>query len=304
MSKLTDSDPESLSTEQFDERFGNIDKLSTLGLVELMNQADSDVPLAVARQLPQIAAAIEDISARFQAGGNIYYVGAGTSGRLATLDASEVYPTFGIQGRVSAIMAGGKDALVDAIEGAEDDFEAGRAAVVDHGVGAKDVVVGLASSGSTPFVMAALESAKELGALTVSISCNPNSKMSELAHHPIEVVVGPEIIAGSTRLKAGTAQKMVLNMISTITMVRAGKTYGNLMVDVVASNTKLRKRAIVMLQAITDVDAAAAQSALEVHDWSVKSAVLGIKLGLAPAAAAKLLEQSGGFLSVALGESR
>lgn len=303
MSKLTDSNSESLATERLDERYGQIEKLTTNSLVHLMNQADAEVSLAVAKQQSEIAAAIEDISERFKNDGNIYYVGAGTSGRLATLDASEVYPTFGIQGRVTAIMAGGKPALVDAIEGAEDDYDAGRTAVLEHSICAHDVVVGLASSGSTPFVMAALQTAKEVGALTVSISCNPNSKMSELADHPIEVVVGPEVIAGSTRLKAGTAQKMVLNMISTITMVRAGKTYGNLMVDVVASNTKLRKRALVMLQAITDVDAAAAQEMLEAHNWNVKSSVLGIKLGLEPAAAARLLEESGGFLSVALGES-
>lgn len=304
MSKLTDSNPGDLSTETLDERFGEIDKLSVAELVAVMNQADMEVAVAVGSQQTQIAAAIEAISARFQDGGRITYVGAGTSGRLATLDASEIYPTFSVTGRVMAIMAGGRDALVDPIEGAEDDSAAGAAAVVEHGVGALDTVVGVASSGSTPFVIAALEKAKELGALTVSISCNPDSKMSAISDYPIEVVVGPEVIAGSTRLKAGTAQKMVLNMISTITMVRAGKTYGNLMVDVVASNTKLRKRAVKMLQTITGLAAAPAEQLLIEHSWSVKSAVLGAQLGLGHSAALELLERSGGFLAVALGESR
>lgn len=304
MSKLNHSNPGDLATETQDERFGNIDKLKTSELVEVMNRADMEVAQAVANQQNQIAAAIESISGRFQTGGRIIYVGAGTSGRLATLDASEIYPTFGVQGRVLAIMAGGRSALVDAIEGAEDDFAAGELAIKEHGVGKADAVVGVASSGSTPFVLAALEQARERGALTVAVSCNAGSMMSEVSDHAIEVVVGPEVIAGSTRLKAGTAQKMVLNMISTITMVRAGKTYGNLMVDVVASNTKLRRRAVKMLCAITGVSPDDAEKMLVDHRWSVKSAVLGVRLGLDYNSAAALLDRSGGFLSVALGEAK
>lgn len=303
MSQTTDQNQQGLETEKQDARFGNIDKLSIQELVMLMNQADVEVPLAVAQQAPAISRAIEAISLKFSQGGRIIYVGAGTSGRLATLDASEIYPTFGVRGRVLAIMAGGPAALVDPIEGAEDDFEAGQNSCREHGVGPKDVVVGVASSGSTPFVAGALEHSKAAGATTVSLSCNANSLISQIADHAIEVVVGPEVLAGSTRLKAGTAQKMVLNMISTITMVKAGKTYGNLMVDVIASNSKLRKRATGIVATITSLSPEQSVELLQKHNWKVKSAIVGALVGLDPASAEELLDKSGGFLSVALGES-
>jgi len=303
MSQKTDPNQQGLETEKQDARFGNIDKLSIQELVMLMNQADVEVPLAVAQQSAAISRAIEAISSKFSQGGRIVYVGAGTSGRLATLDASEIYPTFGVRGRVVAIMAGGPTALVDPIEGAEDDFAAGENACREQTVGAKDVVVGIASSGSTPFVAGALEYSKAVGATTVSLSCNANSLISQIADHAIEVVVGPEVLAGSTRLKAGTAQKMVLNMISTITMVKAGKTYGNLMVDVVASNAKLRKRATGIVATITSLSPEQSVELLQKHNWKVKSAIVGALVGLDPAGSEELLDKSGGFLSVALGES-
>lgn len=303
MSQTTKPNHQGLETEKQDSRFGEIDKLSIHELVLLMNQADAEVPLAVAQQAAAISAAISAISKKFSEGGRIIYVGAGTSGRLATLDASEIYPTFGVQDRVIAIIAGGAQALVEPIEGAEDDLAAGELACRQQQVGPEDVVVGIASSGSTPFVTGALEFAKRAGATTVSLSCNLNSPISQIVDHAIEVVVGPEVLAGSTRLKAGTAQKMVLNMISTITMVRAGKTYGNLMVDVIASNSKLRKRATGIVETITGLGAEQSVELLQKHHWKVKSAIVGELLKLEPDAADELLENSGGFLAVALGES-
>jgi len=291
-----------LPTERSDDRFANIDQLSISELVILMNQVDSEVAGAVALQSGAIAAAISEISKRYLEGGRIIYVGAGTSGRIATLDASEIFPTFGVHGRVLAVMAGGPDALINPSEGAEDNEAAGEADLAKLEVQPNDSVIGIASSGSTPYVLSALNHANHAGALTVGISCNDDSEVGSAASLKIEIVVGPELLAGSTRLKAGTAQKMVLNMISTITMVQAGKTYGNYMVDVVASNKKLKARALKMLQAITGASAAVAEQSLEAHDWNVKSSAIGIHLGLNPKDAAALLERSGGVLARALGE--
>ncbi len=302
MPGATDLNASQPDTERQDLRFGDIDKLSVADLVQLMNQTDSEVPQAIAKSSPAIASAIEQISQQYQLGGRVIYVGAGTSGRIATLDASEIYPTFGVSGRFVALMAGGRDALVDPKEGAEDDAEASRVGLKALGLTSLDVLVGVASSGSTPYVLSALEYANEMGAVTVAISCNPNSKMSELAQYPIEVVVGPELLTGSTRLKAGTAQKLILNMISTITMVKAGKTHGNWMVDVVASNTKLKNRAVGMLCAITGIDPELSRKILEEHDWKVKSAVIGAELGLDPLAAVELLRANNDILARALGE--
>jgi len=289
-------------TEQNDRRFLRVGSMSVGELAELMNSTDAQVHEAVGRALPAITAAIERIAQRFMSGGRLVYVGAGTSGRIATLDASEIYPTFGIQGRVIALMAGGQDALVNPAEGAEDDLAAGKSEATALNLGPKDTLVGVASSGSTPFVLGAMEAAKEAGTLVVSLTCNSDSRMSRASDLAIEVVVGPEFLAGSTRLKAGSAQKMVLNMISTITMMKAGKTYGNLMVDVVASNAKLRKRAIRILREIEQCDAAAAQAALEANDWNVKVAVVAHRFGVSSKEATQLLDESGGYLAKALGE--
>jgi N-acetylmuramic acid 6-phosphate etherase len=302
MSSIGTARTDLLETEKQDNRFNNIDQLSVQELVAVMNQADSEVAAAVAKQGPSISEAIEQISKRYAAGGRIIYVGAGTSGRLATLDASEIYPTFGIGDRFIAVMAGGRDALVVPVEGAEDSFETGILDVQNINLEAEDSLVGIASSGSTPYVLGALKYAREIGALTVSITCNADSEMGKVSDLKIEVVVGAEVLAGSTRLKAGTAQKMVLNMLSTITMVQAGKTYGNLMVDVVASNKKLRRRALIMVQHITGAKEPEAITALESHGWSVKSSVVGIRMGLDHTQATKLLSASGGVLAVALGE--
>lgn len=290
-------------TETVDQRFQNLDQMPIGDLVKLMNEVDRDVPLAISKSLDQITAAIEAVSENYLAGGRIIYVGAGTSGRIATLDASEIYPTFGVSNRVIAVMAGGKDALVNPSEGAEDDGESGARAISNLQVFKNDTVIGVASSGSTPFVLQAIEEAKRRGATTVGIACNSSSDLGAISHHPIEVVVGPEVIAGSTRLKAGTAQKMILNMISTITMVQAGKTYGNMMVDVVASNTKLKRRAKNIVSELAEVDLATAEQALVECGWNVKRSIVSLKLGVSANDAAVLLEKSNGYLAMALGES-
>ena len=302
MKQQVEGDPSELVTEQGDQRFMSAGSMSVSELAELMNSNDAVVHEAVARALPSITNAIEQISERFISGGRLVYVGAGTSGRIATLDASEIYPTFGVEGRVIALMAGGQRALVNPAEGAEDDRDAGAKDVSELELGPKDVLLGVASSGSTPYVLGAMACAKSKGALVVSLTCNNQSKMSAASDVAIEVVVGPEFLAGSTRLKAGTAQKMGLNMISTITMMKAGKTYGNLMVDVVSSNKKLRKRAVRIVCQIENCDAQEAQAALEANDWSVKAAVVSHRFGVDNPAALRLLEEKGGYLASALGE--
>ena len=233
----------SLSTEAIDARYSDIDNLNTVELCKLLNESDQGVPLAVSRKIPSISRAIDEISKRMARGGRLFYVGAGTSGRLGVLDASECIPTFSIdEGVVVALIAGGDLALRKGIEGAEDVHEGAHQEFANLKLSEIDSVVGIAASGRTPYVIGALEYAYHVGALTVSLSCNKNSEISKFAEYPIEIETGPEVLAGSTRLKAGTAQKLVLNMISTISMINLGKTFGNLMVDLQVSNIKLRDR--------------------------------------------------------------
>jgi N-acetylmuramic acid 6-phosphate etherase len=292
-----------LATEATDPRFAQIDRMSVADLAATMNDADRTVPDAVRAALPQVVAAISAVAERMARGGRLIYVGAGTPGRIAVLDASECPPTFSTPpGLVTAIIAGGPSAIVTPSEGAEDDAGAGAAAIDDAGVGPLDSVVGIASSGRTPYVVAAVSRARELGAFTVGLTSNVGSDLAGAAEQPIEVVVGPEVISGSTRLKAGTAQKLVLNMISTITMVRLGKTYGNLMVDVRPTNHKLRERAVRIVRQLTGVDAAGARAALGAAGWDVKVAAVTVRLGLDPAAARERLEAAGGRLREAFGE--
>lgn len=267
-----------LTTEGVDERFAHLDELEVAELVQVMNEADKTVPEAVEQARPQITAAIEAVSQRFGSGGRIIYVGAGTSGRLGVLDASECPPTFNTSpDQVLGIIAGGDVALRSALEGAEDDPEQGAADLAAVAVGPRDAVVGIASSGRTPYVVGALRHARSAGAMTVALSCNADAEISAVAEHGIEVIVGPEVVAGSTRLRAGTAQKMVLNMISTICMVRAGKVMGNRMVDLRATNEKLRVRAVRMVAELADVDEDVATHALEQSDWRVKDAILSLR---------------------------
>ncbi|MFJ2033999.1 N-acetylmuramic acid 6-phosphate etherase [Streptosporangium sp. NPDC087985] len=291
----------SLSTEQSDPRYRDIDRLPTEQVARLMNAADVTVPAAVAAAIPAISGAVDAIVARMRDGGRLFYVGAGTSGRLAVLDASECPPTFGTDPElVQGIIAGGEPALTRSIEGAEDDAVAGGEAIADRQVGALDSVVGVSASGRAPFVLGALAEAGRRGALTVGLSCNAGTPLSGAALHPLEVIVGPEVVTGSTRLKAGTAQKLVLNMISTIAMVRLGRTYGNTMIEVSAMNSKLADRATRMVRDITGADLAVARPALEAAGWHVKVAVLMIERGLDPDDARGLLREHGDRLESAL----
>ncbi|SDD21065.1 N-acetylmuramic acid 6-phosphate etherase [Auraticoccus monumenti] len=294
----------SLTTETVDESLADLDTRPVGELAALMNQRDQEVPRAVEAALPQITAAIEAVVERMARGGRLVYVGAGTPGRLGVLDASECVPTFNTPpGLVTGLIAGGPTALTTAVEGAEDSAELGREDVAGLGVGPDDAVVGIASSGRTPYVLGAVEAARAAGALTVGLSNNAGSALSAAVDRPIEVVVGPELVTGSTRLKSGTSQKLVLNMISTITMVRLGKTYGNLMVDVRASNEKLVARATGIVQRIADVDAGTAAAALTESDLSVKDAVVRLRLGVSAEEARTRLDAAGGRLREALGEA-
>jgi N-acetylmuramic acid 6-phosphate etherase len=292
-----------LETERVDPRYGAIDRAGVSELAALMNEADASVPAAVRAALPQIVPAIEAVSQRMRRGGRLLYVGAGTPGRLGVLDAAECPPTFGTPpGLVRGVIAGGEAAMFAAQEGVEDDAGAGRAAIAAEEVTSADSVVGLTASGRTPYVLAAVAEARGRGALTVGLSCNAGAALSAAAEHAIEVVVGPEVVAGSTRLKAGTAQKLVLNMFSTIAMVQLGKTYGNLMVDLGATNAKLRERAIRMVRTVTGASRERAEEALEASDMRVKLAILRIERGLDAGEADARLAAAGGRLRDVLEE--
>ncbi|MEU2425095.1 N-acetylmuramic acid 6-phosphate etherase [Streptomyces sp. NPDC007851] len=292
---------DSLTTEAFRPDLAEIDTLPTLDIARLMNGEDAQVAAAVARCLPEISAAIDAVAARMADGGRLVYAGAGTAGRLGVLDASECPPTFNTRpGQVVGVIAGGPRALVTSVEGAEDSAELARRDLDALGIGAADTVVGISASGRTPYAVGAVEHARALGALTVGLSCNAASPLAAAAAHGIEVVVGPELLTGSTRLKAGTAQKLVLNMLSTVTMIRLGKTYGNLMVDVRASNDKLRARSRRIVALATGASDAEIEDALTATGGEVKNAVLVILAGVDGPTAARLLEESGGHLRAAL----
>ncbi|MFF7645505.1 N-acetylmuramic acid 6-phosphate etherase [Streptomyces canus] len=292
---------ETLTTEAFRPELADIDRLPTLDIARLMNGEDASVPAAVSRQLPRIAAAIDAIADRMARGGRLIYAGAGTAGRLGVLDASECPPTFNTDpARVVGLIAGGPKALVTSVEGAEDSAELARADLDGLAVTDRDTVVGVSASGRTPYAVGAVEHARAKGALTVGLSCNADSALAAAADHGIEVVVGPELLTGSTRLKAGTAQKLVLNMLSTITMIRLGKTYGNLMVDVRASNEKLRARSRRIVALATGAAEEEVEEALAATDGEVKNAILTILADVDGAQAARLLEESGGHLRAAL----
>ncbi len=290
-----------LITEQRNPNSMHVDSLSALEIVQLMNEEDKQVPLAIEKCLPQIAQAVECIVSAFQQGGRLVYIGAGTSGRLGVLDASECPPTFGVSPEmVKGIIAGGERALRHPIEGAEDSK---THAVVDLQTiqfSSKDVLVGIAASGRTPYVIGALEYAKSLGSVTVSIASNPNSAMANIVDIAIDTVVGPEVLTGSSRLKSGTAQKLVLNMLTTASMILMGKCYQNLMVDVQASNEKLKARAIRIVMQATDCDKALAEETLKLADQNAKLAIMMILSGLDRAQAEALLEKHQGKLQLAL----
>jgi N-acetylmuramic acid 6-phosphate etherase len=292
---------EQLATEAFRPELSGIDRLPTLEIARLMNGEDATVPAAVAERLPEIAAAIDAVAARMARGGRLVYAGAGTAGRLGVLDASECPPTFNTApGQVTGLIAGGREAMVSPVEGAEDSGELARADLDALGLAPEDTVVGVSASGRTPYAVGAVEHARARGALTIGLSCNEGSALAAAADHGIEVVTGPELLTGSTRLKAGTAQKLVLNMISTITMIRLGKTYGNLMVDVRASNDKLRARSHRIVALATGAKDEEIERALATADGEVKHAILILLADVDGPAAARLLEDTGGHLRAAL----
>ena len=290
-----------LNTEAIDSRFSKIDTLSTIDLLKLFNDGDKSVAEEVAKVLPKVAEAINEITMRMELGGRLIYVGAGTSGRLGVLDASECIPTFSLEeGLVIGIIAGGDTALRTGIEGAEDVLEGAIEELKKMNFSKKDSLIGIAASGRTPYVVGALKYAKEIGAASIALSCNLNSELSKYADVAIEVDTGAEILAGSTRLKAGTAQKLVLNMISTVSMIKLGKTYGNLMVDLQVSNIKLRDRAIRIIQAATSCDVERAQDALRESKDQVKVAIVMILLDSSAERALELLKASGSRVRAAL----
>lgn len=290
-----------LITEQRNPNSMHVDSLSALEIVQLMNEEDKQVPLAIEKCLPQIAQAVECIVAAFQQGGRLVYIGAGTSGRLGVLDASECPPTFGVSPEmVKGIIAGGERALRHPIEGAEDSKEQAVVDLQTIQFSSKDVLVGIAASGRTPYVISALEYAKSLGSVTVSIASNPNSAMANIVDIAIDTVVGAEVLTGSSRLKSGTAQKLVLNMLTTASMILMGKCYQNLMVDVQASNEKLKARAIRIVMQATDCDKALAEETLKQADQNAKLAIMMILSGLDRAQAEALLEKHQGKLQLAL----
>ncbi|WP_432519383.1 N-acetylmuramic acid 6-phosphate etherase [Kineococcus sp. SYSU DK006] len=296
-------DLDALTTESSGELGPQLEAMSTPELVRLVGEGDARVADAVATQREAIAAAVDAIAERMARGGRLLHVGAGTSGRLGVLDASEVPPTFGTPpGLVVGIVAGGPAALVEAVEAAEDDPAAGAAALDEAGAGPLDSVVGIAASGRTPFVLGALERAGQLGCLRVGLSCNAATPVSARSDVAIEVVVGPEVVRGSTRLRAGTATKLVLNTLSTLVMVRLGKTYGSLMVDVRATNAKLQQRALRIVATATGAADEQARAALAAADGHAGTAVAMLRLGVDAPAARAALERAGGSLARALGE--
>jgi len=289
-------------TEERNPLTTNIDTLPTLEMLALINAEDQKVALAVRDELPKIAAAVEAITSRMQRGGRLIYIGAGTSGRLGVLDASECPPTFGTPpGLVVGLIAGGDIALTGAIEGAEDDQVGGVREIAELNVSENDCVVSIAASGRTPYAIGGLEEAKKRGALTVSIACNRPSLLEELAAIGIAPIVGPEVLSGSTRLKAGTAQKMVLNMISTGVMIRLGKTYSNLMVDVQPTNIKLRQRARRIVAEATGLDLHKATEILSACKGEVKTAIVAVLANVSPEVARQRLHETGGFVRKAIG---
>lgn len=270
-----------LRTEQVDAKFHMLDVMSVSELLSAMNESDAEVPRAVSLQLPAIEKAIDGVVDRMMQGGRLIYIGAGTSGRLGVLDAAECGPTFSVsEDQVLALIAGGDSALRLPAEGAEDKPHAGASDLKAQNLTSRDAVVGIAASGRTPYVLGALAYAKEIGALTIGLTCNPNSEISKIVDCPIEIDSGPELLAGSTRLKSGTAQKLVLNMISTITMVRLGKTFGNLMVDLQITNGKLKDRAIRIIEKATGASRTLSEKALSDSGHEVKVAILMLLLDI------------------------
>lgn len=292
---------EQLTTEARNPDSLDLDRLSAIEIVQLMNTEDAKVVTAVAAVSGAIAKAIDIIAERLANGGRLFYIGAGTSGRLGVLDAVECPPTFSTDPEmVQGLIAGGPEGLLKAVEGAEDSSEMGSADLLAIGLSRDDVVVGIAASGRTPYVIGGLDYARQVGAYTIGFSCNREAEQAAHAELNIAPIVGPEILAGSTRLKAGTATKMVLNMLTTGAMVKMGKTYSNLMVDVNASNEKLAERAIHIVATLTACSRSESEALLKRCNGDVKTAIVAQKLGVSPCVAGKLLLREKGNLRLAL----
>ncbi|QFK71376.1 N-acetylmuramic acid 6-phosphate etherase [Pradoshia sp. D12] len=290
-----------LTTESRNDRSMQIDTSSPMEILRIMNEEDQKVAAAVQEVLPDVEIAVHFAVSSFQNGGRLIYMGAGTSGRLGVLDAVECPPTFSTKPEmVLGIIAGGESAFIKAVEGAEDRPEDGEKDLKDITLTENDTVIGIAASGRTPYVIGALRYARSAGAKTVALSCNKQARISEEADHAIEVVVGPEVLTGSTRLKSATAHKMILNMISTSSMVLLGKAYENLMIDVHVSNEKLKERAIGIISKITGVSYETARQTLEDADHQVKVALVMLKKDIKKEEAALILEQSGGYVRKAI----
>ncbi|KZE95786.1 N-acetylmuramic acid 6-phosphate etherase [Agromyces sp. NDB4Y10] len=309
MTSLTSSTPpadlrdllEQLATEAVRGDSGELDLLDTAAQLAVLDAANAEAVAVVRAAAPQIAAAVDAIVPRLRDGGRLVYVGAGTAGRMGVLDASEIPPTFGTDpALVVGLIAGGDRALRHSVEDAEDDPGAGAADLAAIGLSSRDAVVGISASGRTPYVVGALRHAREAGALTIGFACNADSEIARVAELAIETVVGPEVVTGSTRLKGGTAQKLVLNAVSTLAMVRLGKVHGNLMVDVRATNAKLRARAERIVRLATGVEADAAAAALAACDGRVKPAILVTLTGVSPEVATERLAREDGVLRAAL----
>lgn len=287
-----------IDTEQVNPRTREIDRASTLDVVRMINAEDQLVAAAVERVLPQVAQAVDLIVEQLRKGGRLIYCGCGTSGRLGVLDAVECPPTYGVEPElVVGLMAGGSAAFVKAVEGAEDDYGLGRADLISHGFCANDALVGIAASGRTPYVLGAMDYAASLGAPVIALTCCRQSELSRHAQVSIEPLAGPEVITGSTRMKSGTAQKMVLNMLSTTAMIKLGKVYGNLMVDVKATNEKLYERAVSIVMQATGADDPTARQTLEACDFSCKTAIVMLLCHMDQAQAAAALDRAAGHIS-------
>lgn len=295
---------QAMSSEQTNPESNQLDILTTLDLVTLINQEDHKVAPAISKVLPSIAKCVDEAVKSIQQGGRLIYIGAGTSGRLGILDAAECRPTFSVPDNlVVGVIAGGNTAIQHAVEGAEDNFEQGIADLKALSLCAKDTLVGIAASGRTPYVLGALNYAQSLGCKTAGISCNQNSQLLTTADIAILANVGPEVLTGSTRMKAGTAQKLILNMLSTATMVKLGKTFGNLMVDVNATNAKLEARAVRIVMQATECTKDVAQRALQQSSNQAKLAILMVLTGLDVTEAKTLLDAQKGYLRNAINQA-
>jgi N-acetylmuramic acid 6-phosphate etherase len=292
------------TTERRNEVSFDIDSKTALEIVRTINSEDKKVPLAVEKILPEIAALVDDIVAAFQKGGRLIYIGAGTSGRLGVLDASECPPTYGVDpGMVQGLIAGGREALTKSIESAEDRAGDGAADLKRVGFGKDDVLVGITASGQAPYVLGALEYARSLGAKTAAISCNAGSKTFDIAACRLFVDVGPEVVTGSTRMKSGTAQKLVLNMLSTASMIRIGKVYKNLMVDLKPVNQKLILRSIRLIREVTGCSRERAEEVFAGSGKNPKIAIVMVLLGADKTRAETLLQEAGGHISALAGKA-